>query len=600
MMTSFWINYIQHVLAILSLPDTSLLYDYSLQFHMLDILYPIKTYGGIGAIYNDTLYGLSRINCSDSLYPSCNLNAQYYTQHTLNLSSIQLDISTILKEIRFSQSPSWFATQIVSTPTQINAITSLATSTILDHYAWIIHPNIALQYNLKTYAFVNQTFIPRPSLIKSCTANDGTYILTIGGYEDTLSFVSNQVYRYHTINGRWDAVNDLHIARYSASCTFIDDALYVLGGHGSRDKLRTIEVYTHNTWTVHNQTLSTERDEHISITHPKKWIITIGGSNQLHKALNVELFDPSTGWIALADVMFARKEFMHTVYKYDMNTQIVFVSGGTFNGIVFDDIQYMVISTSDEIFPIVSTTAFIPNETDTTTHGNDTFPTEISTTVDKDNAMYFLWIRWSKQLLIVMICVASFVLILCVVLLVVCVQKKRKDGESESGMYSPKLQSPTDLSRAEGVRKSSEDLLMQQREECIESESEDEYEEDSDLEKMYVVPPVNTMQRKRIKKANKQMLIGPTTGADDGEDHNEYEDVKNYGWITKALQTCDSKDWKIYLTNFKRNKVTESRLYHLTDDAMWIELIPELGVRSQFLQLWEQRKIIKNWNDAIK
>lgn len=72
------------------------------------------------------------------------------------------------------------------------------------------------------------------------------------------------------------------------------------------------------------------------------------------------------------------------------------------------------------------------------------------------------------------------------------------------------------------------------------------------------------------------------TGGNNMDIEDEYE------WIELAFRTIDENDWKQYLNRFKKNKVTTQRLNSLiTQDIK--ELIPEIGIRREFITLLKQR-----------
>ena len=63
-----------------------------------------------------------------------------------------------------------------------------------------------------------------------------------------------------------------------------------------------------------------------------------------------------------------------------------------------------------------------------------------------------------------------------------------------------------------------------------------------------------------------------------------------YDWIEYALKQkeCAGNEWEKYLYDFKKHKLTESKLIKLTENE-WKELIPEIGVRIGFRELWKKR-----------
>ena len=64
--------------------------------------------------------------------------------------------------------------------------------------------------------------------------------------------------------------------------------------------------------------------------------------------------------------------------------------------------------------------------------------------------------------------------------------------------------------------------------------------------------------------------------------------IDGYGWVKAALMEIDSDDWRTYVSNFKKNKVTENRLKDLKGSDLR-ELIPKIGPRNEFEKLLRQR-----------
>eukprot|EP01084_Bolivina_argentea_P091900 165393_1 len=608
--------------VLIKLSQQQTLYDASLQFHILNLSYPMKTYGGIAAIFNNSLYGFSGFYCETSLLSSCGEFTKYI-QFTLDISSIHINNNS--NEIYFTNPVSWIDSRI--TTTKINEIhvgTGTSSSTYLNEYAWVMHPGccteptqVALKYSLTDNKYINQTeyhsIIPGETLSDSCNTNDGkTYIYSIGGRNGKQSIVSNKVYRYHIFFNLWEQLSDLNIARYASSCTFVNNELYVLGGSGVviGSKLKTIEIYTNKQWNIIKTTLHTERNHHISITHPNNWIITIGGRDENNNAAVTEIFNPLTEMIAITET-YSRKQFFHAVYEYDINTYIVFLFGGNFNGNVFDDVQYIVLSSDDQIISTFTSTMLPTVGIHTTGLGID------------DSVSFNIPIG---TLMIILICIGVFLLIVCILILIFMICSKKNNSRRKSRIHleklpksskvkSPKIKRNRFVSRLEGVqRKSSEGIRKhaideetnqyidndnemnklivnyKQNEEEVDLIGSGSEQDDSSIEKMYVVS-VDDDDDMKITPKNTRT---PTYSLD-GENVNEYEEEKGYDWICNTLKKCDKKHWKMYLKNFKKNKITERILIDLKDDAVWRELIPELGIRVQFQQLWKERKMRKKY-----
>ena len=102
-------------------------HDTKLHLHMLDnIYYPMKSFGGVGALYNDILYGFNGKNCSSSNIDSCRQKVSY-TEWTLNISSVKI----YNDELYFRSNPLWSGKHIDQTSVSwaINIGTGTSTST---------------------------------------------------------------------------------------------------------------------------------------------------------------------------------------------------------------------------------------------------------------------------------------------------------------------------------------------------------------------------------------------------------------------------------------------------------------------------------------
>ena len=68
--------------------------DYTLKMRTLSITYPVYSYGGVSAMYNDILYGWNGIKCLNSELTSCGFTTQ--DEYTLNLSSISISDNNMI------------------------------------------------------------------------------------------------------------------------------------------------------------------------------------------------------------------------------------------------------------------------------------------------------------------------------------------------------------------------------------------------------------------------------------------------------------------------------------------------------------------------
>jgi len=72
--------------------------------------------------------------------------------------------------------------------------------------------------------------------------------------------------------------------------------------------------------------------------------------------------------------------------------------------------------------------------------------------------------------------------------------------------------------------------------------------------------------------------------------------IDGYQWITMAFLQIDDQDWKQYVNNFKKNKVTENRLADLKNCDLK-ELIPKIGPRNSFERLLRNK--LRNDDEKI-
>ena len=91
---------------------------------------------------------------------------------------------------------------------------------------------------------------------------------------------------------------------------------------------------------------------------------------------------------------------------------------------------------------------------------------------------------------------------------------------------------------------------------------------------------------------DKSLFVVDTATNNDAEgEQYVMNDMSEYKIIISLLKKCDDQDWSRYLEGFKNEKINDERLkfIDLNDKEAWKELIPEMGVRSQFKSLWEKR-----------
>merc|ERR1712129_510852 len=69
--------------------------------------------------------------------------------------------------------------------------------------------------------------------------------------------------------------------------------------------------------------------------------------------------------------------------------------------------------------------------------------------------------------------------------------------------------------------------------------------------------------------------------------HKYTEGQDEFKQIEECLKLCDNIEWEEYLQNFKANKVNDKRVNKLQAHD-WKELLPAIGVRNEFMELWQK------------
>eukprot|EP01084_Bolivina_argentea_P111463 198847_1 len=346
----------------------------NLLLQSLNLTYPSYSFGGASAFYDQNLYAWNGYECINSSYTSgCTVNSTN-RQYKLNISNISI---TANREI-IVPSTSWQSS--VSTQPIDNSypwpvmITGTGTSsyTYLNNYGWILFPDsgafrtrLALKYDLTKGKYVNFTnynaIIPTVSnklWSGACNTHDAInlFIYAIGGRGKDNYEQSNHVYKYDIQNDKWQQLSNLLKAVFNPSCAVVNEILYSLGGQsgaGMDSRISSISAYTENKWHKVGE-LNIARHNAISFTHPNNWIITIGGDDKSdNPAAIIEIFDPFSKHSFDTNMRFTRRRFYQAQYIYNINTQILFLWGGVnmFSNVVYNDIQYIILSTNDAIYP---------------------------------------------------------------------------------------------------------------------------------------------------------------------------------------------------------------------------------------------------------
>eukprot|EP01083_Nonionella_stella_P171987 588858_1 len=331
---------------------------------------PIHTYGGIGGIFEHKLYAHSGFDCTQY---ECS-QTTIPTIFVLDLEQIYLNTSLYWNHNHITN---WSQIDYTYTRDSLaiySGIPTASSSTQLNGYSYTTHGGTLLKYDLTHHQYTDASLfdhiIPSTQLSDSCNLNDEyRYLYSIGGRDTT---DSSHVYRYDTLDDIWQILTDLNVARFAASCVIDNDSIYVLGGDNDKTKkkrcLSSIEKYDIQTdvWTLLRTNLMEERHQHISVLHPNHWIMSIGGINGRKTAVGVEILDPDTQYTATTNIVFDRTRFYYAMRHYPTATVLFLYGGMDDDDQYYDEMQYIVLSTSDHVFPTHSPT-IMPSQSPTLT-----------------------------------------------------------------------------------------------------------------------------------------------------------------------------------------------------------------------------------------
>ena len=368
-----FVRYFVRILSSLSYLYTlsqSQLHDSTLSIHTLTPSVPVSTYSGVSGIYNDKLIFHSSFDCNST---HC---TPFADNHIFSLDISSLQINANGHTISLSNNPSWTKSSFLwsSIPGTDSFLLGAQTSgfTQFDQYTYSMNygccgtsTDTLLIFDLSALEYIYPSTynyqMPGGEHHSACNTNDGDkYIYSIGGYNDTNN-VDHEVaitIRYDIDNQIYEVLDEMNVARRLPSCVFVLGKLYALGGQDGSGKLSVIEEYDVDLdqWSIMSVELETPRNQHISVRHPNDWIITIGGRDSSNDGAPVEFTDVINGLTSSTDMEYVRKQFLTATLDYDSNTKIVFMIGGFIDGVRYDDMQYIVLSGDDGIFPTMSPT----------------------------------------------------------------------------------------------------------------------------------------------------------------------------------------------------------------------------------------------------
>ena len=334
---------------------------------------PTFSYGGMGAIFNNTLYAINGRNCTSTSIRSCHPLSSAVA-FTLDLSNgITFDPQN-RKKFTFNNNPFWqtIPIQLPSTSESSTVYTLAGTSsyTQLNQYVWNVFPGYAalqanneiIKYDLLKNQYITSNINTHDyyalieesrNLVDACNTNDGaSNLYVIGGQNDDL-IESKQAYKLEIINDIWTKLEDAPIAIKGSSCVVLNGYLYVMGGVNASDsKIDTIQVYdiANYIWDISNVTMIQRRHRSVSYVHPnQEWIVTIGGRDELDGACVTEYYEPNSELVVSVGNQYYNKQFYSSIWRYSPEIYIVFMYGGFINGTVRDGMEYLVLHHDDVV-----------------------------------------------------------------------------------------------------------------------------------------------------------------------------------------------------------------------------------------------------------
>ncbi|KAL6728782.1 hypothetical protein Aduo_010518 [Ancylostoma duodenale] len=156
-----------------------------------------------------------------------------------------------------------------------------------------------------------------------CLAVNGGKIYAIGGQGKCASAL-REVEFYDVDRNVWIEVAPMMQKRYGAAAVFLDNRLYVCGGHNGFSHLASVEVYNpeSNSWTA-GVPMKEKRFQAEAVVIDG-YIYVMGGKNELFGLRSVERFSPKNGrWEDIPDMVTSRLSFGACAMKNK-----IFVCGG--------------------------------------------------------------------------------------------------------------------------------------------------------------------------------------------------------------------------------------------------------------------------------
>uniref|UniRef100_A0A8C5GJI9 BACK domain-containing protein n=1 Tax=Gouania willdenowi TaxID=441366 RepID=A0A8C5GJI9_GOUWI len=192
---------------------------------------------------------------------------------------------------------------------------------------WTDPFNRVWRFNLVTHTWQEMSPMQESRALMSVTVLKGC-IYAMGGYRDNYVISRRTAERYQSNINQWTFIASMNEERIRASCTTLNNKIYICGGRSYYRVMNTAEYYNPDTnqWTLITP-MGTPR-HYLGVVAYMGHIFAVGGSDGSRYLRSAEAYDPVT------NTWYDVPEMVHTYSYFDiavMNKKIFVVSCSTGN-----------------------------------------------------------------------------------------------------------------------------------------------------------------------------------------------------------------------------------------------------------------------------
>uniref|UniRef100_A0A8C5GTB4 Kelch like family member 10 n=1 Tax=Gouania willdenowi TaxID=441366 RepID=A0A8C5GTB4_GOUWI len=159
--------------------------------------------------------------------------------------------------------------------------------------SWTNPSNRVWRFNLVTHTWQEMSPMQEPRALMSVTELKGC-IYAMGGYRDDDGTLLRTAERYQPNINQWTFIESMNEERISASCTTLNNKIYICGGWSNIRSLNTAEYYNPDTnqWTLITP-MGTPRCG-LGVVAYMGHIFAVGGRDGFRDLRSAEAYDPVT------------------------------------------------------------------------------------------------------------------------------------------------------------------------------------------------------------------------------------------------------------------------------------------------------------------